>query len=96
MKVYTKIILDKNDKIIHEDYYEYEGKWARLGIHYDFKSTRGQKLMEKQRKKALKLAERKKKKQEKLGNKQKEESVNKIDVDIPLSLEAITSPNKVK
>ena len=95
MKVYTKIILDKNDKIIHEDYYEYEGKWTRLGIHYDFKSTRGQKLMEKQRKKALKLAERKKKKQEKLGNKPKEE-LNKISIDIPLSLEEITNPNKDK
>ena len=95
MKVYTKIILDKNYKIIHEDYYEYEGKWARLGIHYDFKSTRGQKLMEKQRKKALKLAERKKKKQEKLGDKPKEE-LNKINIDIPLSLEAITNPDKDK
>ena len=95
MKVYTKIIFDKNDKIIYEDYYEYEGKWARLGIHYDFKSTRGQKLMEKQRKKALKLAERKKKKQEKLGNKLKEEPSN-INIDIPLSLEEITNPDKDK
>ena len=95
MKVYTKIIWDKNDKVIYEDYFEYEGKWDHLGIHYSFKNTRGQKLMEKQRKKALKLAERKKKKQEKLGNKPKEEPSN-VNIDIPLSLETITNPDKDK
>ena len=51
--------------------------------------------MEKQRKKALKLAERKKKKQEKLGNKPKEEPSN-VNIDIPLSLEEITNPDKDK
>mgnify|MGYP001275032817 CR=1 FL=1 len=96
MKVYRKIILDKNNKVIYEDSYNYEGSWSYLGIHYDFKSTRGAKAMEKKAKREKKLAERKAKRQAKLGNKQIEESSNKIDVDTPLSLEAITSPHKDK
>ena len=96
MKVYRKIILDKNDKVLFEDSYNYEGKWTRLGIHYDFKSTKGAKLMEKQAKRERKLAEKKAKRQAKFGNKTKEESANKMDIDTPLSLETITNPNKDK
>ena len=94
MKVYTKIIWDKNDKVIYEDYFEYEGKWDRLGIHYDFKSTRGQKLMEKQRKKALKLAERKAKRQAKESPKKDIEVEKKLDESIPIDLNFLTNPDK--
>ena len=96
MKVYRKIILDKNNKVIYEDSYDYEGDWAYLGIHYDFKSTRGAKAMEKKAKRDKKLAERKAKKLAKHGDKKEEESLNKIKVDEPLSLDFITNPNKDK
>ena len=96
MKVYTKIILDKNDKVIYEEHYNYEGSWGRLGIHYDFKSTRGAKAMEKKARREKKLAERRARKQEKSGFKKKEEKNNNIDVNVPLDLETITNPNKNK
>ena len=69
MKVYKKIILNKNDEIVYEDSYDYEGGWSYCGIHYDFKSTRGAKAMEKKAKREKKLAERRAKRQAKLGNK---------------------------
>ena len=97
MKIYKKIIIDKNNNVIFEDSYDYKGPIGiAQGIHYSFKNEKPRKAMEKQAKREKKLAERKAKKQEKLGNKQKEEPANKIDVDIPLTLEAITSPNKDK
>ncbi len=40
-----------------------------MGIHYDYKSTRGMKAMEKQAKKEKKLAEKKAKKQAKAQEK---------------------------
>ena len=39
-----------------------------MGIHYDYKSTRGMKAMEKQAKREKKLAERKAKRLAKVGN----------------------------
>ena len=50
MKIYTKIILDKNNNRLLEEYFNYDGKIAKCGIHYDYKSTRSAKLMEKQAK----------------------------------------------
>ena len=38
-----------------------------MGIHYDYKSTRGMKAMEKQAKREKKLAEKRAKKQDKIG-----------------------------
>ena len=38
-----------------------------MGIHYDYKSTKGNKLMEKQAKREKKLAEKRAKKQVKTG-----------------------------
>jgi len=96
MKVYRKIILDKNNKVIYEDSYSYEGSWSYLGIHYSFKNTRGAKAMEKKAKRERKLAERRAKRQAKFGNKKEEESSNKIKVDEPLSLDFITNPDKGK
>ena len=96
MKVYRKIVLDKNNKVIYEDSYEYEGIWSYLGIHYDFKSTRGAKAMEKKAKREKKLAERRAKRQAKFGDKKEEGNSNRIKVDEPLSLDFITNPNKGK
>ena len=44
-----------------------------MGIHYDYKSTRGAKAMEKQAKREKKLAEKRAKKQAKHGEVKKEE-----------------------
>ena len=96
MKVYKKIILDQNDKVIYEDSYDYNGSWSYLGIHYDFKSTRGAKAMEKKAKREKKLAERRAKRQAKIGNEKQDDNSNKIKVDEPLSLDFITNPKKDK
>jgi len=64
-----------------------------MGIHYDYKSTRGAKAMEKQAKREKKLAEKRAKKQAKQGTVKKEE-----DKTIPLStvitLDHLTNPDK--
>ena len=95
MKVYTKIILDKNDKVIYEEYYNFEGSWGRLGIHYDYKSTRGAKAMEKKARREKKLAEKRARKA-KFSDKKEDDTSNKIKVDEPLSLDFITNPDKGK
>ena len=65
-----------------------------MGIHYDYKSTRGMKAMEKQAKRERKLAERKAKRQAKEGVK-KESDINMIsDVTKPITLDDLTNPNK--
>ena len=65
-----------------------------MGIHYDYKSTKGNKLMEKQAKREKKLAEKKAKRLAKEGPKEEEVKEKSIDTSQPLSLEAITNPNK--
>ena len=97
MKIYTKIVLDKNNNLLEEKFYDYQGNIAiAMGIHYDFKSTKGNKLMEKQAKREKKLAERKVKRLAKEGPKDEEpkEKEKTINTSIPLSLEAITNPDK--
>jgi len=66
-----------------------------MGIHYDYKSTRGMKAMEKAAKRERKLAERKAKREAKVGKK-KEENISKLDVQKPITLDFITNPNKDK
>tara|TARA_B110000881_G_scaffold42615_1_gene34969 strand:+ start:369 stop:566 length:198 start_codon:yes stop_codon:yes gene_type:complete len=64
-----------------------------MGIHYDYKSTRGNKAMEKQAKKEKKLAERKAKREAKEGGKNHEVEI-KPDVKKPITLEDLTNPDK--
>ena len=66
-----------------------------MGIHYDYKSTRGMKAMEKQAKREKKIAEKKAKREAKEGKK-KEEEINKFNVQEPITLDFITNPNKNK
>ena len=94
MKIYTKIILDKNNNVIEEYFYNYSGPISQAGIHYDFKSTKGMKLMEKQAKREKKLAERKAKREAKEGPKKKIDTVKTLDVSEPITLDFITKPNK--
>ena len=64
-----------------------------MGIHYDYKSTKGNKLMEKQAKREKKLAEKKAKRIAKQGN--SESSENKtIPIDQVITLDHLTNPDK--
>ena len=44
MKIYTKIILDKNNKVLKEELFEYSGTIELAGINYDYKRTKGNKI----------------------------------------------------
>jgi len=94
MKVYKKIILDKNNKVIYEDSYDYKGSWSYLGIHYDYKSTRGAKAMEKQAKREKKLAEKRAKKQARTGFAKEKEEDKTIPLDQVITLDHLTNPDK--
>ena len=63
-----------------------------MGIHYDYKSTRGMKAMEKQAKRERKLAEKKAKRQAKEGI--KKEVDNSLDTSKPITLDFLTNPDK--
>ena len=69
-----------------------------MGIHYDYKSTRGAKAMEKQAKREKKLAEKRAKRQAKAEEKGLVENKNKEDQTIPLdtiiTLDHLTNPDK--
>ena len=65
-----------------------------MGIHYDYKSTKGNKLMEKQAKRERKLAEKKAKRLAKEGANKEEEKTSALDPKKPISLDFLTNPNK--
>ena len=65
-----------------------------MGIHYDYKSTKGNKLMEKQAKREKKLAEKKAKRLAKEGPKKDEVKDKIIDASKPITLDFLTNPNK--
>ena len=69
--------------------YTYGGNF--MGIHYDYKSTKGNKLMEKQAKREKKLAERKAKRQAKEGI--KKEIDKGLDESTALTLDSLTAPD---
>tara|TARA_B100001175_G_C19399196_1_gene585360 strand:+ start:126 stop:413 length:288 start_codon:yes stop_codon:yes gene_type:complete len=94
MKIYTKILLDKDNNLIDENYFDYFGPIALAGIHYDYKSTKGNKLMEKQAKREKKLAEKKAKRLAKDGPKEEEVKPKTMDTSKPITLDFLTNPNK--
>ena len=65
-----------------------------MGIHYDYKSTKSAKLMEKQAKREKKLAEKKAKRLAKDGNRKSEEKDKTLDTSKPITLDFLTNPNK--
>ena len=65
-----------------------------MGIHYDYKSTKGNKLMEKQAKREKKLAEKKAKREAKEGSKVQEETKKTLDTSKPITLDFLTNPDK--
>tara|TARA_B100000945_G_C20186486_1_gene504849 strand:+ start:66 stop:263 length:198 start_codon:yes stop_codon:yes gene_type:complete len=64
-----------------------------MGIHYDYKSTRGAKAMEKQAKREKKLAEKRAKKKAKLGSTDNKEEKS-IPIDQVITLDHLTNPDK--
>ena len=65
-----------------------------MGIHYDYKSTKGNKLMEKQAKREKKLAEKKAKREAKEGPKKETEVEKILDASKPITLDFLTNPDK--
>ena len=64
-----------------------------MGIHYDYKSQRGAKAMEKAAKREKKLAERKAKRLAKEGP-QKRDQDKTLPIDQVITLEHLTNPDK--
>ena len=93
MKIYTKIVLDVNNNVIEENSFDYKGPVSNCGIHYDFKSLRGVKAMEKQAKREKKLTERREKKRAKHGNPKNSEDKT-IPIDQVITLDHLTNPDK--
>ena len=65
-----------------------------MGIHYDYKSTKSAKLMEKQAKREKKLAEKKAKRLAKDGPKEIDNKAKTLDASKPITLDFLTNPNK--
>jgi hypothetical protein len=65
-----------------------------MGIHYDYKSTKSAKLMEKQAKREKKLAEKKAKRLAKEGPKEKAPEAPTLDASKPITLDFLTNPDK--
>ena len=65
-----------------------------MGIHYDYKSTKGAKLMEKQAKREKKLAEKKAKRLAKEGPTQGQIKSQTLDASKPITLDFLTNPDK--
>ena len=65
-----------------------------MGIHYDYKSTKSAKLMEKQAKRERKLAEKKAKREAKEGDKKEEDKIKTLDTSKPITLDFLTNPDK--
>ena len=93
MKIYTKLVLDINNNVIEEKSFDYEGPVSNCGIHYDFKSLRGAKAMEKQAKREKKLRERRAKKLAKQGDVKSSEDKT-IPIDQVITLDHLTNPDK--
>tara|TARA_Y100001970_G_C13551738_1_gene517190 strand:- start:316 stop:516 length:201 start_codon:yes stop_codon:yes gene_type:complete len=65
-----------------------------MGIHYDYKSTKSAKLMEKQAKREKKLAEKKAKRLAKEGAKIDDNKQKSLDTSKPITLDFLTNPDK--
>ena len=62
-----------------------------MGIHYDYKSTRGEKAMKKEAKKKARLEQ----KRARRGVVSKNDAEDKMhDIDKPITLEDLTNPDK--
>ena len=63
-----------------------------MGIHYDYKSTRGEKAMKKEAKRKARLEERK---ANRMLRSKSQETENKMhDIQKPITLDDLTNPDK--
>ena len=63
-----------------------------MGIHYDYKSTRGDKAMKKEAKRKARIEQRRAKKLSAIPKEWKEETMH--DINKPITLEDLTNPDK--
>ena len=63
-----------------------------MGIHYDYKSTRGDKAMKKEAKRKARIQQRRAKKS--INNNKSTEKNQMHDIDRPITLEDLTNPDK--
>tara|TARA_B100000073_G_C23267260_1_gene384909 strand:+ start:213 stop:407 length:195 start_codon:yes stop_codon:yes gene_type:complete len=63
-----------------------------MGIHYDYKSTRGDKAMKKEAKRKARIEQRRAKRANNVSKPEKENEMH--DIDKPITLEDLTNPNK--
>ena len=63
-----------------------------MGIHYDYKSTRGDKAMKKEAKRKARIEQRRAKRS--INNSKESEEKLMHDIDKPITLEDLTNPDK--
>ena len=63
-----------------------------MGIHYDYKSTRGEKAMKKEAKRKARIEQRRARKSTSSTEQQQEKKMH--DIDKPITLEDLTNPDK--
>ena len=63
-----------------------------MGIHYDYKSTRGEKAMKKEAKRKARLEEKRAKKMSRTKEQSQENEMH--DIQKPITLEDLTNPDK--
>ena len=63
-----------------------------MGIHYDYKSTRGEKAMKKEAKRKARIEQRRAKKGSLTNSQEPQKKMH--DIDKPITLEDLTNPDK--
>ena len=63
-----------------------------MGIHYDYKSTRGDKAMKKEAKRKARIEQRRAKKSSSNPKETKQETMH--DINKPITLQDLTNPDK--
>ena len=63
-----------------------------MGIHYDYKSTRGDKAMKKEAKRKARIQQRRAKRSNNSPKESEKEQMH--DIDRPITLEDLTNPDK--
>ena len=63
-----------------------------MGIHYDYKSTRGDKAMKKEAKRKARIEQRRAKRSSNSSKSLEKEKMH--DIDRPITLEDLTNPDK--
>jgi len=64
---------------------------AKMGIHYDYKSTRNEKAMKKEAKRKARIEERRARKG---SDSQMDDKKKMHDIDKPITLEDLTNPDR--